>query len=364
MCLLRRIILVTLLVSSLAQAAQAELVVVDMAGRSVRVPDRINRTATIGMGPVLDSFIAALGVGGTLVNGMPVSARMRQADCCRYLPRVLPGLLALPALENTSFEVNRELLLALRPDVVLGHNENLMPEAGADAPAAFVVRLVRERQAIPVEAMTALGELYGAQARADAYRRHFEGMLARVNKRLAGLHDAQRVRAIYFNHGDLSQSSVTADWWIETAGGVSVTRSLVLKGGRAAMTIEQLLAWDPQVIFAATPNEVQRILDDSRLSGIAAVRDRRIHPVPRSVIRWAHPSPEQAIGVLWAAQKLYPERFLDAEPAAELRAFYRDFYRVELGDAELRDILHLPPDAPVAASPAATKELQRQRKKP
>lgn len=335
----RLLLAVLVLLGSFFGTAHAERVVTDMAGRKVVVAEHIVRSSTVGAGPVLDSFLAALGVGRTLINGMPFSARLRQADCCRFLPRVIPGVLDLPVLENTSFQINRELLLNLQPDVVLLHSEPLARDVDDTGLHSFVVRLTAGRDANAVQVMAALGELYGRQERASIYARHFTDLLYQVKRRLKDVDDGKRQRAIYFNYPGLSLTSATADWWIEAAGAQSVTRSLVLQNGRADISIEQLLAWNPQVIFAATPREARQIAQDQRFSSIDAVRSGRIHAVPRSVIRWAHPSPEQAIGVLWAATKLYPDQFIEADVAAELRAFYRRFYQVVLTEAEVTDIL-------------------------
>lgn len=333
-----------LLFALYADAALAERVLTDMAGRRVVVADTVGRTAAIGAGPVISSFIAALGVGATLVNGMPVSARQHQSDCCRFLPRVLPGILDLPSVENASFLLNRELLASLRPDVVLTHGQTQVRAIEATGLRPFVLQLTQDagpgrgREANAVQVMSALGELYGRQARARDYARHFTGVLDRVNTRL--IDAGSRPRAIYFSYRGMALTSMTADWWIEAAGGHSVTRDVPLQNSRAAISLEQLLAWNPEVIFAATPEEAREIAQDARLSGVAAVRSGRIHAVPRSVIRWAHPSPEQAIGVLWAAARLYPGRFTEAEVAAELRHFYRFFYQIHLGDDEIEDIVH------------------------
>lgn len=162
-------LLLGLLLAMQNATAHAARVVSDMAGRTLHVPERITRTATIGMGPVLDSFIAALGVGDTLINGMPVSARLRQRDCCRYLPRVLPGLLELPPLENTSFQVDQERLIQLQPEIILTSATALTHVAGNNASRAFVVQLVHERQANNVAVMQALSELYGVPERATDY---------------------------------------------------------------------------------------------------------------------------------------------------------------------------------------------------
>jgi alkanesulfonate monooxygenase SsuD/methylene tetrahydromethanopterin reductase-like flavin-dependent oxidoreductase (luciferase family) len=43
----------------------------DMAGRSVALPSPVRHVATVGAVPVINSFVFALGEGGTIVNGLP-----------------------------------------------------------------------------------------------------------------------------------------------------------------------------------------------------------------------------------------------------------------------------------------------------
>ena len=44
--------------------------VTDMAGRTVQLPEQINRVVTLGSLPVLNSFVFTMGEGRTLINGL------------------------------------------------------------------------------------------------------------------------------------------------------------------------------------------------------------------------------------------------------------------------------------------------------
>ncbi|HEY2133084.1 MAG TPA: hypothetical protein VGH36_08940 [Acetobacteraceae bacterium] len=60
---------------------------------------------------------------------------------------------------------------------------------------------------------------------------------------------------------------------------------------------------------------------------IAAVRDDRIYITPEYVKPWGYPLPEAlALGELWMAKKLYPERFADIDMHKTANSFYENCY--------------------------------------
>jgi iron complex transport system substrate-binding protein len=57
------------------------------------------------------------------------------------------------------------------------------------------------------------------------------------------------------------------------------------------------------------------------------VRNARIYITPEYVKPWGYPLPEAlALGELWMAKKLYPDRFADIDMQAAADRFYRSFY--------------------------------------
>jgi iron complex transport system substrate-binding protein len=72
---------------------------------------------------------------------------------------------------------------------------------------------------------------------------------------------------------------------------------------------------------------------------VKAVRDGRVYANPRGMFWWCRETSEEALQFLWVAKLLYPDAFADIDMAAETRAFYKDFYRIDLSDDEIRDFL-------------------------
>lgn len=66
----------------------ADRTVIDMAGRRIELPARIARTVTLGSLPVINSFVYAMGEGGTIVNGLADFARAHWKYQTVFAPNV------------------------------------------------------------------------------------------------------------------------------------------------------------------------------------------------------------------------------------------------------------------------------------
>jgi len=320
-------------------------VVVDMAGREVPVPAGLRKVVTLGSAPVLNSFVFALGKGETLANGLPANVRVARKDrcsfrddCCWFQTVFAPALAWQPPLEGADWSIKKEALLSMRPDLVITGNRHHVDFIEKTAIPVIYIDL-SARGDTNREIMTVLGRAYGTEEKADEYRRYFDSVIRRVNARVADVPETQRTRVLYCNFEVMTQSSLTADWWIEEAGGVSVTKSGKQPGHAFAISPEYILAWDPDVWIVSVPREIEMVFRDARFKTIKAVRNKRIFSVPVGSIRWSHPTSEQPLGVLWAAKLLYPERFKDLSIEEEMKYFYGTFFQYHLTDGQVREML-------------------------
>jgi iron complex transport system substrate-binding protein len=148
-----------------------------------------------------------------------------------------------------------------------------------------------------------------------------------VEQRVAGIPPDQRVR-LYMANPDLNTYGAGKYTGVimTRSGGRNVAESV---RGAAKVSMEDVLRWDPQVIFVqdryAPVAEVIRT--GPAWQPIAAVRDGRIDITPEYVKPWGYPLPEAlALGELWMAKKLYPDRFADIDMQAAANRFYTAFY--------------------------------------
>jgi iron complex transport system substrate-binding protein len=309
--------------------------IVDMAGRTVVLPPTIERIATIGSVPVINGYLFALGVGDRIVNGLP--PRFTQTARWRLQGEIAPGLAERPVLQGqTGGGVNLETLLGLAPDLVITMDA---PSARALEATRIPVIVIEWRHAPDIEAsMKLLGCALDRVPQSEDYLRYFEATLRRVGETLADLAPADRPKVLYFNPGTMSTPLVIADWWIEAAGGRSVTAALAGEGS-AHYTHEQLLLWDPDVLIVNSPEQVAAIHRDERFTRLAAVRHGRVHATPIGAHSWGQRTIEQPLTVLWAAGLLHPERFGRISLEDEIRSFYQRFFQYGISDEDIRWIL-------------------------
>lgn len=113
--------------------------------------------------------------------------------------------------------------------------------------------------------------------------------------------------------------------------------------GMDTVSLEQVIAGDPQVIVAQDPAFAATVRADARWQAVRAVRDGKVFAVPQVPMNWLDrpPSVMRAIGIQWLAQRFYPARF-QVDLRGELRTFYRLFLRVGLADADIDRLLAQP----------------------
>jgi iron complex transport system substrate-binding protein len=306
--------------------------VTDMAGRTVEVPDRISRVATIGPVPVLNSFVFAIGQSATIANNLPPNlggARWR----FQYV--VAPELAKRPIVQSGEGPII-EGVVQTSPDIVLTMDRStvdLMERVGI--PTIFL----SWRQPDDVkDVMRLLGKLYQRQDSAEAYCRYFDDTLARVSARTEALSLEQRPRVLYASLDRLTQPHRIAEWWIAKAGGRSVTDN-----GRMAeafnFSIEQVLDWNPEVILVSAEREIAAAYANPVLAGVSAIKNRRVYAVPMGVHVWGNRTVEQPLTVLWAAKLFHPDAFGDIAIENEVRSFYTKFFGTSLSNEDIREIL-------------------------
>lgn len=321
-----------LVVMAVAAPAFAGRLVTDMAGRAVEVPDKIARVGTIGPVPVLNSFVFAIGEAGSIANNLPPNLG---GPRWRFQYVVSPNLASLPVIQ-TGQGPNIEGVIEAAPDVVL-----TMDRATVDLVARTHVPALYLSWQKPDDVkavMRLLGELFGKPDAADAYSTYFDQTMQKVGSRVDILRDDQRPRVLYANYRSLTQPHKIAEWWIAKAGGRSVTDDGRI-GEAFNFSIEQILAWNPEVIIVTSENEIANAYGDARLANVSAIKNKRVYAIPMGVHVWGNRTVEQPLTVMWAAKLFHPDLFADVVIEDEVRNFYSKFFKVDLSSDDTATIL-------------------------
>jgi iron complex transport system substrate-binding protein len=112
------------------------------------------------------------------------------------------------------------------------------------------------------------------------------------------------------------------------------------RGGLTDVSLEQVLAWNPDVIVTIDRAFAASVGQDPTWASVAAVRSGRVHLSPSLPFGWVDlpPSVNRLIGLWWLGKILYPDLFPE-DMRALTRDFYRDFYHVQVSEAQIDRLL-------------------------
>lgn len=242
--------------------------------------------------------------------------------------------------------VNAEALLELEVDLIFLESstyENDSERMKLDALGIPYVVLKNDTIQQSMDSVLLMGEILGAEERAEAYVQYYQDVLDRVSQAVASIPEDARP-TLYHSVNEAVRTdypgSVMAEWISYTGvENVSLSSSgLTMDGGNAYTTLEQIFAWDPEVIICNETGVAEYILTDSKWVGLQAVTNGTVYQMPIGITRWGHPnSVETPLALLWLTETLYPG-LLNVDLELETRNFYHNFYDYDLDDDTLAAI--------------------------
>lgn len=310
--------------------------IIDMAGRKVTLPDRITRV--YGSAPPLTVLLHAVAPDTLIGTNLKVDAEGQ-----RYLPPALAKLPVIGGVYGMGQAMNPEEMLTLKPDLALAWKSPFVDQAMVENTFAKinvpVVFIRLDTLADWPAALRFTGRLLGQESQARTVADYIERVQSKVARAVAAIPEQERVR-VYYAEGpaglatDCHRSFHTEA--IELAGGYNVHRCEPTSHmGMEAISLEQVIAYDPQVILAQDHQFAASVKKDPRWQGIRAVREGRVLAIPRWPHNWLDrpPSLMRALGIQWLANLFYPQRY-PLDLAQESRQFYRQILGVPLSDAD------------------------------
>lgn len=307
--------------------------IVDMTGRKVAVPDKIERVITLGSVPVINSFVFAVGKADTLTMGLPVRfSPKRWSWQFVFAPQLKSG----PDLQDANYAPDVEKILSVQPHVALTFERTTADILSANGVPTVLLRIQTPDD---VKAGVKLvGQLLGNQAIGEEYAKYFDATLARIAAKVDPMPAGKRPTALYLNPANMTQPHLVAEWWLRAGGARSVTDD-----GRSeevlTLSTETVVGANPDFIVLSDPAHIEPLKKDSTLSKLDAVKNGRILVAPMGAHTWGNRTVEQILTVLWAASAFHPDQFPHAELVKEVKTFYATFFRKELTDGQVEDIL-------------------------
>ena len=321
--------------------------ITDMVGRTVEVPVRINRVyCTSPVGSVLVYTLAPEKLAGW---NYPFTPAERS-----YLIQPYRSLPLLGGWFGKGNSGNLEEILSAHPDVILSMGTT-------DTMSITLSQRLQDQSGVPVlmmgGALTQLDDAYifagkvlGAEPRAADLAAYCTRTIAEARRTAATIPPEKRVRVYYAEGPRGLQTDPSGSYHTEIldlVGAVNVAQVPAGSGyGRVTVSLEQLIAWNPEVIISGyeygqrTDLALDRLTADPAWSRLAAVKKRQVFEIPHFPFNWFDrpPSVNRIIGIRWIGNLLYPDHFT-GDLRQETREFYDKFYHLKLTDAQLDELL-------------------------
>lgn len=338
---------ITLLLAGLLLALGAEArEITDMAGRKVVVPERIERI--FGSAPPLNVLLHAIAPESMVGLSFPVGDEARP-----FFPPRLQGLPVVGGIFGMGQQMNTETVLGLKPDIALAWKSPFIDQAKIESAFAKLgvplVFIQLDTLSDWPAALRFTGRLLGHEALAQTQASYVEQRLAQLAKVVGAIPEDRRPK-VYYAEGpdglatDCHRSFHTEA--IELAGGHNVYRCAPKDHtGMERISLEQVLAFAPEIIVTQEKAWAASVRHDPRWQGVKAVREGRIHVVPRWPHNWVDrpPSVMRVLGAQWLAGLFHPQAY-PLGLRQETREFYQLFLGVSLTDSQLDSLLKTVPN--------------------
>ncbi len=354
-----------------------DIIVTDMRGVNVSVPDNLERIATISDGFV-EGVMTHLGVihkvtvigswsmkrdykySFTTVGGEEYT--LRGWNTMKYLH---PWLNDLPCINSPQGNIiNYETLASANPQLVIlrvgdctlrGANPESVEKTIGTIEALGIPLVVifspnyynKAELSSMKEEMRVLGDIFGQREKALKLFDYLDATEKMIRKRTASIKEKNKVSMLYLGlnpnvrkkgaAGSVSGVNTPESYIIE--GIANAKNAFTGKGSGVIMSAEQLYSLNPDVIVLPTsngyhpPRELYESPDFQILQELKAVKNKRVYAMPWSPMNCAR-RVEYPIDMLIIAKAAYPDKFKDIKVHTFVLQFYKDVYNVSDKDAE------------------------------
>ena len=254
--------------------------------------------------------------------------RANRAEELAFLDPEIGARPELGHLTGRGNTASLETVLGMKPDLIvdIGSTARTFVETAdrVQAQTGIPYALLDGRFAAVPDTYRLLGRLVGEDARAEELARFCTDLLATCRSRVASMPQEKRPRVYYARGPRGLETGLGGSINVETIEFMGATNVAGgTKGGLANVSIEQVLAWDPEIIVTIDRDFAAGTHSQPAWANVTAVRTGRVHLSPKMPFGWVDfpPSVNRLPGLIWLGKLLYPALFPKG-----LRALTRDFY--------------------------------------
>lgn len=337
-----------------AQVAETRTVT-DHSGAEVTIPAEINGVAFEQI-PLLSTYVAYF--DGEAPNVVATSERLINMMDETILADIAPEALEVDTSFDKQGTINAETLLDIGPDLVFNNARNQDNRSAMEAVGLDVVGF--DTRGTPTDTyvkwLRLLEDVYGEPGKMDDKIAYGGELIDDAEARVAAVPEDEKRTALVVmqtNQGMLvvagGQDGWFTDGWAESMNFINATADS--EQGRISVNAEQLLAWDPDVIFVTGKGQssmtaaeiLNNEIEGIDLSGLSAVQNGEVYSTELGMWNWFTPNPAAPVVANWLGSRLYPEQFEDVDLVQMTQDYYAQMYGHEVDEDRAAQIID--PDA-------------------
>ena len=334
-------------------AEDGTVTITDHADRTVTVPTDPTRVVILDILPLPSVLTVFLGSAETILAMEPASMNAAKNG---ILSELFPEVLNVSTDIMNGDDINIEALVALDPQIVFYNAGSAaiceqLENAGLTAVGVSPTKWNYDCIVTYDHWIELLSEIYPSVDIRSGVSEFSTQMYDLIQSRVADMDDADRKTVLFLFQYDentmvTSGSSFFGQWWCDAAGALNAANEVAADNKNAAITMEQVYAWDPDVIVITNFTQTQpddlynNAIGDDDWSTVSAVVNGEVYKMPLGTYRTYTPGVDTPMTLEWLATILYPELFPEFDLAADVRAYYNDLYGVELTDAQIEAMYH------------------------
>jgi len=327
--------------------------ITDHADRTVTVPTDPTRVVILDILPLPSVLTVFLGSAETILAMEPASMNAAKNG---ILSELFPEVLDVNTDIMNGDDVNIEALIALDPQIVFYNAGSAaiceqLENAGLTAVGVSPTKWSYDCIVTYDHWIKLLSEIYPSVDISSEVSDFSTQMYDLIQSRVADMDDADRKTVLFLFQYDentmvTSGSSFFGQWWCDASGALNAANEVAADNKNAAITMEQVYAWDPDVIVITNFTQTQpddlynNAVGDDDWSTVSAVVNGEVYKMPLGTYRTYTPGVDTPMTLEWLATILYPELFPEFDLTADVRAYYNDLYGVELTDGQIEAMYH------------------------
>ncbi|MFP3908963.1 MAG: iron ABC transporter substrate-binding protein [Archaeoglobaceae archaeon] len=325
------LIAATLAFSGCSQRSQAggegTIEITDMAGRTVEVPEEVDRVVGVGAGSL--RLITYLNATHKVVG----VEDFEKSDHLRPYIMAHPELTELPSI-GPQHGGDAELIAAQDPDVIFwtytkaGDADNLQQKTGIPVVVLEYGRPHEEGRKTFYDALRLMGDIINKEDRAEELIQYMNSTIQDLNHRTKDISEEVKP-AVYVGgvahrgaHGIVSTEPAYAPFEYldarNVAGGLGLEHAMVSR--------EKLTQWNPDIIFVDRQGYslVEKDLERAEYHSLDALKDDKMY----GILPYNYYTTNYATVVAnayYIGKVIYPESFSDIDPQKKANEIYTRF---------------------------------------